>query len=195
MAALEKDEILARLRKVASLARRGEGGEAGNAAALLADIAAKYGIDLADIDGEGVADHVFRTGADKWRQELFAQIVWCRAPKMKVFRARSGRGRQGRFDAVRLRCAHDLFVEAVATFEILSREYARQRKALFLAFLGANGLILDDSDDDPPRGPLTEAERQLVSDAARLAAGIEKTQLRRQLPGEGTEEGEEASNG
>ena len=52
---MTRDDILARLRKVAALAAHGVGGEAANAAAMLDAIAAEHGIDLAEC--EAVFDH------------------------------------------------------------------------------------------------------------------------------------------
>ncbi|MBR3087314.1 MAG: hypothetical protein IKH04_13035 [Kiritimatiellae bacterium] len=179
---MSRDDILARLRKIKSLADHGEGGEAANAAALLDTIAAEHGIDLDAIDAALVSDHVFKTGVDGWRQKLFCQIVWCRDRKMELYSCRSDRRTRGH-DAIKLRCADDFFVEVVAAFEVLSRDYDRQRKALFRAFLAANDLLLEASADDEPRKPLSDAERCLLEDAARLSLGIEKTMLRKQLTG------------
>jgi hypothetical protein len=86
-------------------------------------------------------------------------------------------------DAIKLRCADDFFVEVVAAFEVLSRDYDRQRKALFRAFLAANDLLLPASDDDAPSKPLSDAEERLVEDAARLSLGIRKSALHKQLAG------------
>jgi len=179
---MSRDDILARLRKIKSLADRGEGGEAVNAAALLDTIAAEHGIDLDAIDAAPVSDHVFKTGVDGWRQELFCQIVWCRDRKMKLYSCRSDRRHKGH-DAIELRCANDFFVEVVAAFEVLSRDYDRQRKALFRAFLAANDLLLPATDDDAPSKPLSDAERRMLEDAARLSLGIEKSALHKQLAG------------
>jgi hypothetical protein len=73
---MTRDDILARLRKVAALAAHGVGGEAVNAAALLDAIAAEHGIDLADLDGERKSMHTYRTGREQWKRDLFCQIFW-----------------------------------------------------------------------------------------------------------------------
>lgn len=177
---MSRDDVLARLRKIKSLADCGEGGEADNAAALLDKIAAAHGIDLDAIDAALVSDHVFKTGVDGWRQKLFCQIVWCRDRKMELYSCRSDRRPRGH-DAIKLRCADDFFVEVVAAFEVLSRDYDRQRKALFRAFLAANDLLVPATDDDEPRKPLSDAERRLQEDAWRLSLGIRKSALHKQL--------------
>ena len=47
---MTRDNLIARLRKIAALAANGVGGEAANAAALLDSIAAEHGISLDDLD-------------------------------------------------------------------------------------------------------------------------------------------------
>lgn len=179
---MSRADILARLRKIKSLADRGEGGEAANAAALLDIIAAEHGIDLDAIDEDIVREHIFKVGVDGWRHKLFCQIVWCRDREMELHSYRSGRRPKG-YDAIKLRCTDDLFVEAVAAFEVLSRDYDRQRKAFYRAFLEANDLLLPASDDDAPSKPLSDAEERLIEDAARLSLGIQKSALHKQLAG------------
>ena len=53
---MTREEILDRLRKMKQLADRGVGGERENAERLLAEIAAQYGINLADLEEEKLED-------------------------------------------------------------------------------------------------------------------------------------------
>lgn len=63
-----------------------------------------------------------------------------------------------------------------------ARRIANARKAFFRAFLDANDLLIAPGDNDKPRD-LSDAERQLVKDAARLSLGIERSRLHKELPG------------
>lgn len=187
---MSRSDILARLRKIESLARQGVGGEADNAAALLDRVARAHGIDLDSLEAVQVSDRIIRVGTDGWRHQLLCQIVWRRDRSIAIYATHSNRrglprttrGRAKPFDAIRMRCANDFFIEVAAAFEILSRDYIRQRKAFFRAFLDANDLLITPGDNDKPRD-LSDAERQLVEDAARLSLGIERSRLHKELPG------------
>ena len=193
---MTRDDIIARLRKVAALASHGVGGEAVNAAAMLDAIAAQHGIDLADLDDDRPSMHTFRTGREQWRRDLFCQILWrldkgiscynAIAPaspaKRRTTRNRRKAGGVSRwtFNAVRAECTDSQFVECVAKFEILQRDYARQQAAFYRAFLVANDLLCD---YDPNSPEPTDEERRRAEEARRLAIGIEASQLRKQICG------------
>lgn len=194
---MTRDEIIARLRKVAAIAAHGVGGEAANAAALLDSIAAEHGISLDDLDCERKSMHTYRTGREQWRRDLFCQILWkldggipcwnAYVPTVGTLKNRNRRrGRAARrvgstaFNAIRAECTDIQFVECTAKFEILQRDYARQQKAFFRAFLVSNDLLLDRAPGDPPSTPEAEA---FALDARRLAAGIFTSQLHRQIEG------------
>lgn len=179
------EEILARLRKIAALAARGAGGEAENAAALLHRTAAEHGIDLARLDEEAVSEHRLPIGTEKWRFRLFAQLAALRDRNLVIYMAYDPpraipRGRRRPpYNAVKLRCADSLFVELVAEFSVLAPAYERQLKALYRAFLEANGLLLPAG--DPCTLNPSEEELQTARDAHRLAFGIDPTERRRQI--------------
>jgi len=193
---MTRDDILARLRKVAALAAHGVGGEAANAAFLLDAIAAEHGIDLADLDSERKSMHTYRTGREQWRRDLFCQIFWrldrdisCynaiapASPTATRQRARrkgraSSRGSRWTFNAIRVECTDSQFIECVAKFEILQRDYARQLKAFYRAFLISNDLLCDYNPDSPEP---TDEQMQLCKDAIQLSAGIFTSQVRRQI--------------
>lgn len=179
------EDIVARLRKMSALASRGVGGEADNARALLARIAAKHGIDLAAIEEgeESVSRHVLRTGSEQWRRNLFAQIVWVRKRDARIFYTFDPPGywRRRRHNAMWLDCTNAFFVEVVAAWEVLCRAYERQRKMFFRAFCEANDLLLSPSNDDDCRP--TEEEIADAMIASRMAVGIERTVIHKQLQG------------
>ena len=194
---MTRDDIIARLRKVAALASHGVGGEAVNAAAMLDAIAAQHGIDLADLDDERPSMHTFRTGREQWRRDLFCQILWCLDKDIRCYnavapasqakkrprdrrRGKAGDVRRWTFNAVRAECTDSQFVECVAKFEILQRDYARQQAAFYRAFLVANDLLCAPDPDSPDP---TEEEVRRCEEAARLAIGIEASQIRKQIAG------------
>lgn len=195
---MTRDEIIARLRKVAALASHGVGGEAANAAALLDSIAAEHGIDLNDLGSERKSMHTYRTGREQWRCKLFCQILWridrdipCyhdNSPA-RTAQARPRARRKGKassrvsrrtFDAVRAECTDSQFIEAVAKFEVLQRDYERQLKAFYRAFLLANDLLCDYDPDSPEP---TDEQKSLSADAMRLSQGIFQSQLHPQISG------------
>lgn len=194
---MTRDNIIARLRKVAALASHGEGGEADNAAALLDAIAAEHGIDLAELDSERKTMHTYRTGREQWRRDLFCQILWrldkdihcynAMVPASPATRQRtrrkgkaSSRVSRRTFDAIRAECTGSQFVEAAAKFEVLQRDYARQLKAFYRAFLLANDLLCD---YDPASPEPSDEQRRLSADAMRLSQGIFESQLHPQICG------------
>lgn len=195
---MTRDDLIARLSKIAALAANGVGGEAANAAALLDSIAAEHGISLDDLDSERKSMHTYRTGREKWRCKLFCQILWRIDKDIPCYHAKSParpaqvrprvrrKGKTSRssdlriFDAVRAECTDSQFVEAVAKFEVLQRDYARQLKAFYRAFLVSNDLLCDYDPDSPEP---TDEQMQVVEDAIRLSQGIFQSQLRHQICG------------
>lgn len=195
---MTRDDLIARLRKIAALAANGVGGEAANAAALLDSIAAEHGIDLDDLDSERKSMHTYRTGREKWRCKLFCQILWRIDKDIPCYHAKSParpaqarprvrrKGKTSRssdlrtFDAVRAECTDSQFVEAVAKFEVLQRDYETQLKAFYRAFLLANDLLLDYDPDSPEP---TDEQKSLSANAIRLSKGIFESQLHPQICG------------
>ena len=195
---MTRDNLIARLRKIAALAANGVGGEAANAAALLDSIAAEHGISLDDLDCERKSMHTYRTGREKWRCKLFCQILWHIDKDIPCYHAKSParpeharthvrrKGKASRssdrrtFDAVRAECTDSQFIEAVAKFEVLQRDYARQLRAFYRAFLLANDLLCD---YDPASPEPTDEQKSLSADAMRLSQGIFESQLHPQICG------------
>lgn len=194
---MTRDDIIARLRKVAALAAQGVDGEADNSARLLDRIAAEHGIDLSELDGEQIRSHTFRTGREVWRRDLFCQILWRTDGNIRCWNAyvppagtprkpdhgrRKGKAARRvvpvAFNAIRTECTDSQFVECTAKFEILQRDYARQQKAFYRAFLLRNDLLCDYNPDSPEP---TDEQMQLCKDAIRLSEGIFASQVRHQI--------------
>lgn len=194
---MTRDDLIARLRKIAALASHGVGGEAANAALMLDRIAAEHGIDIVDLDSERKSMHTYRTGREQWRRDLFCQILWRLDRDISCYNAISpanptatrqcvrrrkgksfSRGSRWTFNAIRAECTDGQFIECVAKFEILQRDYARQQKAFYRAFLISNDLLCEYDPDSPEP---TDEQKQLSLDAIRLSNGIFTSQVRRQI--------------
>lgn len=181
---MRRDEIIARLRKVAALAARGEGGEAANAEALLNAIAAEHGIDLDELDFDDVRERIVPVRRGYWRCHLLSQILWTRFPDcdfdvvIERRPVKTGRGRVGKVrfavSGLKVRLSAAQHVECLAVFEILQRDYERQQKAFFRAFCLKNGLLCPYDPDAPKPTP---DQVQLAEDARRLAMGIDRSSL------------------
>lgn len=182
-----RKEILERLAKLKALAEGGVGGERENAARLLEEIAARYGVPLESLDDEAEnaeSDHEVEFSRG-WKANLLAQILGLmrfeqygdvKAAHLRLFT----RSRGGRVVGAFVRCTEAQWLEAMAKFTVLSRDYKSQLDAFFRAFLEANDLLL-------PYGVLggnpSDKEKEAAAIASRLANGIKKSALRRQIEG------------
>ena len=189
----EREKIMARLAKMKALADGGVGGERENAARLLDGIAAKYGIDLDRIGSE--EESVHRLDVTKgWKLDLVCQIfAMMRVEQYGSLKAGEGhcsifarriqesrKGAKWRTKSYIVRCTNAQFVEMQAKFAVLSRDYERQKKAFFRAFLEANDLL---TPYDPERAARATAEELAEArEARRLAVGIQRSVLNKQLP-------------
>lgn len=181
---MSRDEIIARLRKVAALAALGVGGEAANAEALLNAIAAEHGIDLAELDVDDVRERIIPVGRETWRRRLLCQILWTRFPgcdfdvvverrPVKTGPVRVGKVRFA-LSGLKVRLSAAQHVECLAVFEIMQRDYERQQKAFFRAFCLKNDLLCPYDPDAPKPTP---DQVQLADDARQLAMGIGRSSL------------------
>ena len=182
------DEIKARLMKMKALANDGVGGERANAEKLLHDLAETYGINLSDLDTEELEKFYF-VFSRPWQRRLFCQLCGImrqekrkrgevlRDKELELWSDRQGRGKHLKitFYTSATRCD---ILELTAKFEVLKADYKLQKKSFYLAFLMANGLLLDPSDDHPEPTP---EERREFFEALRMSTGIRKSTLNKQL--------------
>lgn len=182
--------IVDRLAKIKSLARDGVGGERENAARLLETIAAKYGIDIDGIDTLEEEESIHPLDVPRgWKLNLIFQLL--ALMRLEKYGSPNYNGhccvahnyklRKGRLHLISrsVKCTAGQFIELQAKFAVLSRDFDRQRKSLFRAFLLANDLLLPFAPDTKPP---TEEEIDIAKEAQKLACGIEKSILAKQLP-------------
>lgn len=185
MTSEERGKIMDRLAKMKALADGGVGGERENAARLLEEVSRRYGVDLSALDGVEVEKrHDFKI-ANGWRKDLFIQLVSLArlerygsldVDHLELYKWKLGPKCKGEF----LKCTDSEWLEIMAKFTVLERDYQRQLKVFYRAFLEANDLL---ADCKPPRTP-TKEEMQDAIRARRMALGIEKSQLRKQIEGD-----------
>lgn len=182
----ERDRIMGRLGKLKALAEGGVGGERENAARLLEEIAAKYGVDLDRLEESGV-EREHRIEAKRgWRLELIVQLADVirfeqygdrKADHFHVF---SMKNREGKVRYCFVKCTDAQWVELMAKYTVLARDYEMQLKQFLYAFLMANDLLAPGDGNGPPP---TEKELEAARIARRMSLGIMKSALRKQIEG------------
>ena len=180
------EEIKSRLMKMKALANAGVGGERANAEKLLAELAAKYGIDLGDLDGEEVVEYTFKFSST-WQRQLFSQLVGLlrqeKAKRGEVLREKELKIYAWTFKRVRdnerlTYAKKSDWLELTAKFEVLKADYKRQQANFYLAFLMANDLLMD-PDYDAPKP--TREQLKAYKDASFMSLGIKRSSLDKQL--------------
>ena len=178
------DRIMSRLAKMKALADGGVGGERENAARLLEDVARRYGVDLSALNGEELEkrhDYDIKRG---WRLDLFRQLV-CLArleiygsldvDHLQLYTRKMGNRVLGTY----CKCTDAQWLELMAKYTVLERDYKRQLGLFFRAFLEANDLLLDAPCPHTP----TKKELEDALAAMQMSTGIQKSQLRKQIEG------------
>lgn len=185
MTAQERSKIMDRLAKMKALADGGVGGERENAARLMEEVARRYGVDLSALDEaeqEKKHDYDIRRG---WRLDLFRQLVCLArlevygsldADHLQLYTRKMGRRVLGQY----CKCTDAQWVELMARFTVLERDYERQLGLFFRAFLEANDLLVD----APCRHTPTKKELLDALAAKQMSVGITKSQLHKQIEGE-----------
>ena len=186
MTSEERGKIMDRLAKMKALADGGVGGERENAARLLEEVARRYGVDLSSLDDVEVEkrhEFDFKRG---WRMDLFRQLVSLarveqygslEVDHLQLYDRKLGRRVVGRF----CKCTDAQWVEIMAKYTILARDYEEQLGLFYRAFLEANDLLLECA--IPGRRPPTKKEIEDAMKAMQMSVGIKKSQLRKQIEG------------
>lgn len=182
------EEIKRRLMKMKALANAGVGGERANAERLLAELAAKHGINLDDLDGEEIEEFEVKF-TQAWQRKLLGQLTAImrqekrkrgevlRDKECELWRSRFG-SKYCKFEEFTVYATRCDWLELTAKFEVLKAAYKRQCKNFYLAFLMANDLLTD-PDYDAPKP--TREQLEAYNEALRLSLGIERSSLNKQL--------------
>ena len=182
------EEIKKRLMKMKALANAGVGGERANAERLLAELAAKHGINLDDLDGKEIEEFEVKF-TQAWQKKLLGQLAAIirqekrkrgevlRDKECELWRSRFG-SKYCKFEKFTVYATKCDWLELTARFEVLKADYKRQCKDFYLAFLVSNNLLTDPDDDAPPP---TREELEAYSEALRLSCGIKPSRLNKQL--------------
>ena len=182
---MTREEILDRLRKMKQLADRGVGGERENAERLLAEIAAQYGINLADLEGERL-EYFSVTLKESWKRKMLSQLCALKRQELKRDGVSLANYRMAMWTTTKKKsysvsnCTKAEWLELMAKLEVLSRAYKRQLDDFYEAFLMANDLLVEPDDDKQQKEPSRE-ERSRLFRAVQMSMGIEKSQLNKQL--------------
>ena len=180
---MTRDEILERLRKMKALADHGVGGERENAELLLAEIAAKHGIDLDELEEERRKDFYVEL-RESFKHKILSQLCALKRQELK----RKGASLEGhRMSVWKCKgnymysvsnCTEAEWLELMAKLEVLRRDYKRQEENFYYAFLMANDLLVEPKDDAEES---SDEERRNYFLAAQMSLGIEKSRLNKQL--------------
>lgn len=165
------ESLVARVRKLSAMARRGVGGEAENAARKLASLCEKHGIQPEDVESDKRSPRGFRFKGERER----CLLVQCA-------RMVAGEGVRGGEPDRRKQVFY--FVLNEVEFQDLECCYAHylplmhsHMDAAFLAFIGANRITAK----NPKRRSVTADDRALLDMASRIALCVDPSQWRRAI--------------
>lgn len=127
------------LLKIKALAERGEGGEADNAAALLEQLMAKYGITEADLDDERREDCEFRY-SKPFEDRLLAQVIYMVMGNVTVYHWKNSRK-----NVKIVACTKAEQLEIEAAFDFYREHLAAGLLRYYHAFIQREGLFPDDT--------------------------------------------------
>lgn len=167
----EYEKILSRIRKLQELSRRGVGGEAENAERMMLELMEKYGISESEIGSEEIKEYLFKFRWT-WQLDLMNQLLGLIAGSEGYtiwFVSKNGKRLK---TARRIKCKPSDWIEAVAKMTILGKDYERQLKRFYLAFLMKNDLLIKNSGDE--KKP-TEEELKEYGEAWQLSGGIKRS--------------------
>ena len=174
------EEIKRRLGKLKDLADRGVDGERENAEQMLSELMHKYGISP-DFINEVKKDRFTIRFKVIWERKLFVQLMsLCvgNDDDWGLYAHYKPRSRNWDHKTYEIECTQAQWIESLAKFEVLRRDYERQLKNFYRAFLMRNDLLLP---WDPNTPVPTEEELKQDCEAFELSLGIKKSELNPQL--------------
>ncbi len=144
------EKAILKMKRLLSLVRRGEGGEAGNAERKLNDLLRKYGLGLSDIEDEAEEAYRFNFKSDQeW--QLFIQVY----AKMRGADNLAMSNSKRRVDVVMTRAEHALMK---GLWPIYLDEWKKEVELVMSAFIQKNHLYPADGTTITDPGP-EELER------------------------------------
>lgn len=160
---MDKETLIAKLRKIDALVKGGVGGEALNARRLLDQAAEKYGIDLDSLDDNNRKKRYTKCPRG-WKQHLMKQVFFKFVPDVEIW------GTVGKKGFV-IECSESDYISTLAKYEIFAADYRRRMNAFIHAYIEANNLFGDPDPDYVPK-PMTEAQRRKARLIIEMSGGI-----------------------
>lgn len=168
------DKVMARLRKLLELSRRGVGGEAENAERFMQRMLRQYGLTLADIDDqEAPRSWVEFSYKTEFEKQLLVNISAMVLNSPRIETATLGRTRSLYFKMTKFERA-----EAALHFDVLRGELAKHLDRALLAFLTVNNICPKKSSDES-EAPMDRAELELL---LQMVAGTKRVPVHKALP-------------
>ena len=170
--AVNKEELIKKLRKIDAMVKGGAGGETINARRLLIKTAEKYGINLDELDDVNRKKRYTKCSRG-WKQHLMKQVFFKFVPDVEIW---STVGKKGFV----IECSESDYISTLAKYEIFAYDYRRRVNAFIHAYIEANNLFGDPDPDYVPR-PMTEAQRRKARLIIEMSGGISPCSVNPQL--------------
>lgn len=171
-----EDKVIRQIRKLQALANRGVGGEQINAREMINRLMDKYGITPDQLDVRTLNRYKF-SYTNAWERKLMSQLFYLLGDKEWNCYAIRGKRNVALYE-----CYPEDWLDVISRYEILKRDYARQLKAFYRAFLTKNDLLLP---YDPSCPTPTKEKMEELCLAEELALGIRRSVLHKQLEAKG----------
>lgn len=164
------------LQKIKELASHGVGGEKQNAQAMLDKLMSKYNITDEDLCEEIIKEFDFKTN-NKLEKALLGQIAY------SVYGNINDKKGYYSYTYIKnktcIKCTDAEFLEISAKFDFYKKEYKKQQKLFYRAFIHANSIFPDEKlcKHEKESYFLTDEDMKILN----LAKGIEKAEFRKRL--------------
>lgn len=169
------------LRKLKALAERGVDGEKVNAQAQLEKLMKKYGITLAEIEGESINQYFFK--ADGINAKLLNQCAKRVKYDTKCYSFPASKVKEYRLEGnFMIECTTAEYIEIDQMYVVYKRLFEKESETFFTAFLTANDFLTIVTEDQMRSvNDLSEEERKEHFRTLKMAQNINKETIRKQL--------------
>lgn len=150
--------------------RRGTENEKEIASKLLSRLSKKYNIDISKFDTEF---RKFSISLSGWRLSLIIQIcaVVCGVDNFNIIKEKYGRKHQ-------IECSERNWLESISMYKILEKDFVRQQKLFYQAFIMKNGLSISQNQEKSQK--MSEEQVDELKQIKRLQDGIKRSQFHKQ---------------